>query len=354
MKKTFIFDGVKYIMGIGGLHSSDPGDLFESTEDLKIIDADVGSYYPTMIINNNIHPEHLGGSFIKKYKEIRDSRLEAKKKGDKTTSEAFKIILNSSYGKMKSDKHWLYDPLCALQVTINCQLYLIMLIEKLVLNGFKVISANTDGIVTMVPTKDEDKYKELCKEWEEYTNFSLEYSIYKKYARRDVNNYIAIKDNGDVKTKGDFTIPDINKLYQDPLMLRRGFNKPIISIALNEYFINDTPIEETIKNHKDIYNFCTSQKTDKSFRNEYHFVENREAKINNLQQSVRYYVSKDGGSLYKRHKEDGRLINYCVGKNVTLFNDYFDSENYNIDYNYYINQTQKIIDEIINPQLTLF
>jgi hypothetical protein len=105
---------------------------------------------------------------------------------------------------------------------------------------------------------------------------------------------------------------------------------------------------------KDIYDFCTSQKTDKSFKNEYHSIDNDKLKIHELQQSVRYYVSNKGGSLYKRHREDGRLINYCVGYNVTLFNDYVDKEDYDINYNYYIKETQKIIDQVINPQLKLF
>lgn len=366
MKKSFILHGTKYVMGVGGLHSQDEGGLFEETEDVKIIDADVGSYYPTMIINNNIHPKHLGDSFIKQYKEIRDYRIDAKHKSKdqslseeertkyKAIQEAFKIILNSSYGKMKYENHWLYDPLSALQITINCQLYLLMLIEYLGEQDFNVISANTDGIITLVPKDREEEYYKICKQWEEATQFTLEFVYYKKYARRDVNNYLSITVDGIIKAKGDFIYPDLSKINEDPFLLRRGFDRPIIPLALNKYFIEGIPIEDTIRNHKDIYDFCTSQKTDKKFINEYHTIKNDSLHVKKLQQSVRYYVSNSGGSLYKKRIEDGGMINYCVGYNVTIFNDYVEKEDYDINYNYYIKETQKIIDQVINPQLKLF
>ncbi len=93
---------------------------------------------------------------------------------------------------MKFPNHWLYDPLCALRITINGQLYLLMLVEALVKNGFKVISANTDGLITLVPKVRSELYKNICSEWEKKTNFDLEYTYYKKYIRRDVNICVLI------------------------------------------------------------------------------------------------------------------------------------------------------------------
>lgn len=366
LKKSFILHDKKYIMGIGGIHSVDQGKLFEETDNLKIIDADVSSYYPAMIINNNIHPKHLGNSFIRQYTQIRDLRIEAKKKSkDKSLpeeerekynafQEAFKIILNSSYGKMKFEFHWLYDPLAALQITINCQLYLLMLIEYLGEQKFDVISANTDGIITLVPPNREEEYYDICKQWEKATSFNLEFTYYKKYVRRDINNYLSLKTDGEVKVKGDFIYPDLTKIGQDPFILRRGFDRPIIPLALNKFFIEGKPIEETIRNHKDIYDFCTSQKTDKAYTNEFHTLKDGQLNIEKVQQSVRYYVSNKGGTLYKKHNESGKMISYCVGRSLTLFNDYVEKDDYDLDYGYYINETQKIIDQIIKPQLTLF
>jgi hypothetical protein len=365
-KKKVVFNGVKYVVGVGGLHSDDKPAMYESTDNIKVIDSDIGSYYPNMIVNNNIHPAHLGDTFIKKYKEVMLQRLDAKKKAkDKTLSQAdrdkykseadtLKIVINSTFGKLGFENHWLYDPLAMLRVTINGQLYLMMLIEHLTMKNFEVISANTDGIITLVPKEREEEYKDICRKWQDFTKFDLEYTHYKRYARTTVNDYIAITTDGDVKTKGDFNIPNVDKLHEDIFMLRRGFDRPIIAIALNEFFINDTPIKETILNHKDIYDFCTSRKTDAKFVNEYHYIKKGKAHTDQLQQSVRYYISTDGGSLYKKERKTGKMINYCVGKRVTIFNNYFDADDYNIDYAYYIQETQKMIDQIINPQLTLF
>ena len=366
IKKPIIFDGVKYVIGKGGLHSSDPGDLFESTDTVKIVDSDVDSYYPSNIINNNIYPAHLGQGFLKQFKRVKEDRVSAKKKaknkqlGEQDRNKfnaiafAMKTALVSVFGKTLYENHWLYDPLAGLKTTINGQLYLLMLIEDLVLRNFKVISANTDGILTLVPVERNEEYKNICAKWEDRTGFDLTYTNYKKYARRDVNSYIAITESDEVKTKGEFNTNNIDNIQDDPFMLRRGFDRPIIAIALNEFFKNDTPIQETILKHDDIYDFCSSRKTDKKFKNEFHYVKDGNANIDPLQQSVRYYVSTNGGSLYKKEQETGKMISYCVGKRVSIFNDYVKEDDYKIDYNYYIHETQKIIDEVIKPQLTLF
>jgi DNA polymerase elongation subunit (family B) len=299
------------------------------------------------MINYRLYPKHLGEIFIHKYREILDRRVDAKHNGLDDENDALKIVLNSTFGKTIFKNHWLYDPLVGYKTTINGQLFLLMLIEKLVLNGFKVISANTDGVVALVDVDKEELYYKLCKEWEYETSFNLEYTEYKKYIRRDVNNYITIKTNDKIKQKG---------IFSTDLDLKKGFDKPIISIALYEFFINNKPIKETILNHKDIYDFCTSKKTDAKFTNEFHYLEDNQHKVDILQHIVRFYISKHGGTLYKK-TEDNFMISYCVGKYVTIFNDYIHRDNiaeYNIDYPYYINETQKIIDQIINPQLTLF
>lgn len=346
--KSIIFDGVKYQLGIGGLHTDDKGDIFEEDNENYLIDCDISSMYPSIIINQALCPAHLDGAFIQKYKEIRDNRLKAKREGREVEADTMKIVLNSVYGKTKFEHHWLYDPLVALQVTMNGQLYLLMLIEDLVRNKFQVISSNTDGIVTIVPKKRIHEYKIICADWCKYTGLDLEYTNYKKYIRKDVNNYIAVKTDGSIKEKGDFII-------EKPLV--KGFDKPIISIALRKYFIEGVPVAHTIREHRDIYDFCIAQKTDKKFVNEFHQLINGRPLVKTMQKSNRYYISTDGGSLYKVDRGEGKIINYCAGKRITIFNDFVEHSNfdkYNIDYSYYISEAHKIIDQIQNPQLKLF
>jgi hypothetical protein len=231
-----------------------------------------------------------------------------------------------------------------------------MLIEQLVLNGFKVISANTDGVTTLVDKNKEGLYHKVCNEWMSLTQYELEYAYYRKYARRDVNNYVAIKRDGYVKEKG---------IFLTKIDLAKGYDKPIVSIALWEYFVNGKPIDETIRNHKDIYDFCIAKKIDNKFINELHYLKDGQFHKDILQKSVRYYVSTNGAKLFKTepppefsnwmHNNEPYYPreDYEVNKLVTIFNNYFESNDYKIDYGYYINNAQKIIDEIINPQLTL-
>ena len=141
----------------------------------------------------------------------------------------------------------------------------------------------------------------------------------------------------------------------DPL--NKGFDKPIVSIALYEFFVNNIPITDTIRNHIDIYDFCISKKIDDKFTNEFHYIKDGKHVIDILQKSVRYYVSTSGGTLLKVVKETGSQSNYEAGKQVTIFNDYLERADileYELDYAYYINHVQKVINEIINPQLSLW
>ena len=138
----------------------------------------------------------------------------------------------------------------------------------------------------------------------------------------------------------------------DPL--NRGWDKPIVSTALYHYFVNQVPIEETIRNHKDIYDFCIAKKIDTKFTNEYHYIKEGKQQIDILQKSVRYYVSIGGGTLLKTNRAENVIEQYEANKTVTIFNDFVLKEDYNIDYGYYINATYKIINEIINQQLSLW
>jgi hypothetical protein len=352
-KKTLIFRGLKINLGVGGIHSDDRPALFKQTDESYIIDCDIGSMYPTTIINHNLSPAHLQKNFIVKYKEIRDLRLEAKKNKEIAKAEGLKTTLNSTFGKTGMNKHWLYDPLMFYRITINNQLYILSLIEQLFLNNFEVISTNTDGITTKVLKDKEKEYYDLCEKWSKRNNFELEYNKYLIYARRDINNYICLQENNKVKEKGDFITTNLTKTNNTKL---KGVDKKIISIALRKFFIENISIRDTILNHKNIYDFCIAQRSDEKFTNEYHYIKDNNLSKDTLQKTIRYYISKTGGILYKVDKSTNKHILYCSGRKQTIFNNYEKKEmiDYNIDYGYYISETQKIIDLIINPQLSLF
>ena len=383
---TLWFGGLEYQFSAGGLHSVDNGAYFESTPTHAIIDADAASFHPRVIINHRICPAHLDAdAFIEIVEEQTDGRIIDKKKakeykasGDKnlqgvyeTAADTKKIVINSIFGKTGSETSWLYDPLAMIQVTINNQLYIMMLAERFVMAGFKVISANTDGLTTIVERGREDEYYECCKEWEKQTRFELEYAYYRKYMRTNVNNYLVLKEMKDgeefdydnhIKCKGDLD----PFLYEN---FEKGFDKPVVALAVYNHFVNNIPIQRTIKGHTDIYDFCMSKKNDSSYDNEFYSVIDGEVKKDVLQKSNRYYISDrgHGGKLIKGKDTfanvDGKLVKgkrkqmqQVAKEYVVIFNDYIPKEinEYKIKHIYYINAAQKLIDSIIPRQKSLF
>jgi hypothetical protein len=79
-KKITIGSSV-YRMGIGGLHSSEESVCHIVDEDILLLDRDVTSYYPSIILTLGLHPKHLGSNFLKVYKRIFDERIAAKNSG---------------------------------------------------------------------------------------------------------------------------------------------------------------------------------------------------------------------------------------------------------------------------------
>lgn len=225
-----------YKMGSGGLHSSESCKTYVSTDDVKYIDQDVASFYPRLILNAGFYPEQLGPVFLDIFGDIVERRLKAKREKDKVTDASLKVTINGTFGKLGSRWSIMYAPKLMIQVTVTGQLSLLMLIERLELGGFSVISANTDGLVTKVPTARRAEYDAICKQWEVETNFELEANEYKALYSRDVNNYIAISE-GYTKRKGTYRPADISKNPQGE----------IIADAVVAQLESGIPIEDTIK-----------------------------------------------------------------------------------------------------------
>ena len=341
---TIYFANCKFTLGIGGLHSEDKPGVFESDDKYIIQDMDVASYYPNLIINNNFYPEHLGQDFIKVLKRITDERLKAKASGDKVKADGLKITINSIFGKLGLEHFWLLDPKQLLSTTVSGQLGLLMLIEDLHEKGINVISANTDGIVCKIPRELEKEYYEIAKRWEEQTNLQLEFTPYKKYVRRDVNTYLTEKKDGSIKQKG---------IFLTEVSLMKAYRMPIVAKALNNYFVKNIPVKQTLEECTDIMEFCLSQKSGEGFKMELHTVNG----VVPLQKTNRYFISKKGGALIKRNRYSGKISSMHVGENSTVLNDFDPSvpfSKYEVNYVFYEKEVMKIIDEIEPKQTTLF
>lgn len=232
--------GVPHSFAWGGLH----GALEKYNDEGIFVNVDVASYYPALMIEYNYSSRSI--SDPNKYREIRDARIELKKKKDPMQL-PYKIVLNSTYGAMKDKYNPLYDPRQANNVCVAGQLMLLDLIEHVEkANKFKLIQSNTDGVMFKLESmNDLDLLKDICSEWEKRTRMDLEYDIFTKIYQKDVNNYLTVESDGKYKSKGAY-VKKLNDL---------DYDLPIINKALVNNFIHGIAIEDTIGNCNELKEF---------------------------------------------------------------------------------------------------
>lgn len=311
------------------------------------------SYYPSIIIAYKIYPKHLNQrAFVEMIRYFRDTRVEAKHTKDevkqviegipnKTTAEVLKIVINAIYGKLGSDLFFLYDRFAQMQVTINGQLMTMTLVEELELNGIHCVSANTDGIVIKLPNDKREIFKEITTRWNELNHMGADGEEYKVLVRRDVNNYLDVQLDDTQEFKGDLD----PKMYRKDLS--KGYNSPIVAKAVAEYFINNTPVMETLHNCNDILDFCRTQHVGKKFDLIYDKVIDGEIKTIKTQRECRFYISNHGIILQKEDPT-GKKSRLAAGSVVTILNSLDDKpiSERDINYGFYYDECFKIINPI--------
>jgi len=268
-----VIGSTHYQMGIGGLHSREKSQCVRADSDHLLCDLDVASFYPSIILQQQLSPKTMGSAFLKVYRSIVERRIKAKRAGDKVTADVLKIAVNGSFGKLGSKYSPLFAPQLLIQVTITGQLVLLMLIEQLEQAGISIVSANTDGVVARCPRHLERRLNEIAFDWELNTSFELERTDYKLIASRDVNNYCAVKLDGKTKGKGVFA----------PASLAKNPDGQIVYKAVAQYLANGAPIEKTITECKDIRDFVTIRRV----------TGGAQWRDQRLGKAVRFYASKD-------------------------------------------------------------
>ena len=353
--KEIEFYGTKYTLATGGIHSQDPPRICRSDDKFVYLHHDYTSYYPSIMISYNIAPKHLDrATFVKMVDYLKQTRVKCKHTPDseghvmegvpnKIGAEALKIVINSIYGKLGSELFFLYDRFAQMQVTINGQLMTMTLIEELELNGIHVISANTDGIVIKLPRDKFNVYKEITDRWNETNKMGADYEEYQMIASRDVNNYFDIQTDGTIEYKGAL---DPKQYLKE---LKKGYDAPVVAIAVFEYLVNNVPVMTTLRNHKDILDFCKTQNVGRQFEVVYDVCEKGVITHVHSQRHVRFYVSTKGVIIQKENKTTGARSKLAGGNTVCILNSLDDLpiEERNINYGYYYNECYKIIDPIM-------
>lgn len=361
-ENKFVFNNLRYSVGVGGIHSVNSPEIIIPRDDEMLIDIDVASLYPSMLIEYEFYPKHLGKEFLEVYKQIKDERIEAKHNGDKVKNETLKLALNGLSGNLQNEHNFCYSPFAVMQIRINGQLLLLMLAEKLTQIGCRIVQANTDGLFVLLKKDAYSKVNSICREWEQLTKLTLEEDRFKAMYQYAINDYFAITEDNKVKEKG---------MFITAVKLGKGLTPKIIPKAVISFFKDGIPVEDTIKNCTDIRDFLMSEKTGKQWHVEY---------MNEEQQRTnRFYASTNGGYLWKwkdtGHKE-GEIITYTepyVGERkykasarqyqnmltasgVTLLNKFDNKpiEERKINYRYYIMEAYKIIRDLKPLQLSLW
>ena len=339
-EKKFLMQNLVYSVGVGGIHSINTPEKIIPKEDELLIDADVASLYPSMLLNFDCYPKHLGAIFKETYEDIRVRRLQAKKKKDKLTDITLKYALNGLSGNLQNEYSWCYDPYAVMKIRINGQLLLLMLTEQLIKLDCEIIQINTDGVFFKCKKDIYPKVQEKFEWWQNLTGLVLEEDRFKAFYQLAINDYFGVYENGKVKEKGCF-ITDV--------VLGKGLTPKIIPKAVIKYFLEGIKPEEYIKSCTDIKDFLMSEKTGKQWNVEY----NEQPQ----QRTNRFYASTNGYFLYKWKIDKGerKYQNMLTASGVTLLNNFDDlKENPKINYQYYITEANKIIAQFKTKQLSLF
>lgn len=348
-REVFEIGGVVHNISLGGLHSINNAEIIIPNEDEFLIDYDVDSYYPSCLIVNNLYPKHLGIGFVDIYKNIRDERVEAKRDKNSFLADAFKYAINGLSGNLQSQYSWTYDPELVVKLRINCQLMILMLIEKFDLLGAKIVQSNTDGILIKIKKSLLPEIEKAKDEWCKLTKLSMSKEEFERFYQYDVNNYIGVK-KGFKETKD----PELIKkkgFFVDEINLGKGMSPKVIAKSLINYFVYNISPEETLKEDKDIKDYLTYQRVSRDFIVEYNGE--KALHIN------RFYMSINGGILIKYKMEKGgkaQATRLCATSPVTIYNKFEDKsfEEYKVNYRYYKNEIYKIINELEINQLSLF
>lgn len=253
--RKVVVGGKTYSVGIGGLHSNEQCQALRTGEH-RILDRDVTGYYPNMILKNGFAPRQFGADFLTVLQSIVDRRTAAKRStlpSDAVVAASLKIASNGIFGKMADPWSTIYDPKMMVQTTYTGELSLLMAIESLVREGFEVVSANTDGIVSLVPDDRYEVFTSVFAQWERDTGLETEETEYAGLYSRDVNNYIAVKLDGKTKAKG--TYAEFGSALGS--LLSKNPEARICQIAAERMITKGVPVEETIRACTDLTKFIT-------------------------------------------------------------------------------------------------
>ena len=332
-------------LGFGGIHGAIPFHREEEIDGRLIRNYDVASYYPHLMVYYGYTSRNIPNPQI--YADMLETRMRAKKSGDKATANALKLVANTTYGAMLNKYNDLYDPLMGRSVCITGQLFLLELSQHLIAecSTLRIVQLNTDGIMVSFDESEYDKVLAITKEWETRTRFELEEDRIKRIVQKDVNNYVEIPYEGDPKIKGGYLVRGIAPAGAFNI----NNNATIVAKAIVDYFTKGTEVETTIGECTDISQFQLIAKAGSKYKEAYHLVDGKQESV---QKVNRVYATTDEryGKLFKVKAENDStakiesLPEHCIIDNDSKLS--IES----VDKSWYIELAKKRINDFLGIQ----
>lgn len=291
-------DGFTFHFGTGGIHGSLDRAKLVADDEWAILDDDVASLYPSIAIVNKLAPEHLGQRFVDEYSNLKAERFKYAK-GTPQNS-ALKLALNGTYGDSNSEFSVFYDPKFTMSITINGQLLLCMLAERLMeIPTLSLIQINTDGVTYRVHRSMIPMVEQVRTEWQLLTKLDLEQVKIRRMFIRDVNNYIAEywdekKEKWVFKLKGAYWTPtkhpdDIQNA--SPTAWYKNFSADICAKAAVAAMTDGADITAFIYKWTNPFDFMLREKTKRAHKL---FIGDQPQQV-----VTRYYVALQGEPMKK-------------------------------------------------------
>ena len=360
-------------IGDGGLHSVynvpklgrvTPGLYVESTDEYTMYNVDVSSCYPSVMMFC-----HAMSRAIKKpdrfhyiYKRRLDLKLTPKSKWtleDKLFVPAAKLILNTTYGAMGNKYLPLYDDYMRSKVCRVGQMILISIMNNLYksVEGLKVIQTNTDGVLVYAKRSQYPQIKAIVDEFSALSNFVFEIEEDNRLWQLNVNNYIAIHPDGEMKNKGGSFIMSVYQKGTNRLCPLGNFCVPKAQIA---YLTKkENPVQNLLEN-TNVEDFCVTC-TNVAYKSMVQLMsDGTEVQLGKVGRCIAV-ENEEFGLVKKRKTYKGEIREATVAlcpphplmvnddlKNYKIKRGYLvhipDKKVYKIDYAYYSRELDKALD----------
>lgn len=333
--------GMVYTWGFGGLHSAKgrietnkrgtKKIVYDVVDETDVQQWDSGSHFPNIMLRDN-----LLGQVTNKFRNLVKERLKNKALGNPLAGTQ-KIIINSVYGLLRLQSSKLYNPKSAIRVNVSGMVAIYNLANHLDLVG-NVYQVNTDGIAFKpYPDVTQETLDNIKQRWEDEFKLQLEVSSFKRLIQRDVNNYIAVKQNDKLKLKGG-AVGQANGVD-----VTKASKPTIIDHMLVEKLVYDRPFIITVQ-EGEFRDYCFTLKSMKSSTQTGKMVDENGKVFDN--EVNRTYAIKSGGKVLKEKvgdlenakfpdtPEQMSIANYELPKEPPA----------DLDYSYYIELAEKKLE----------